>query len=182
MLYYESMFSLFGKDHREVVAIFDIGNGSVGGAFVRFSPDELPTLLYSHREPIEISLHSDSRRLTSHMLKLLKIVAHNLQKEGMESLQPTEGAVHVHRAHCIFSSPWFISQTKTVTMEKEAVFAITTEIMNDLVKKESDGFQASLSSGKYYTPCLMATKLLILLVKLLGSYRLCFLSASFQKK
>ncbi len=66
------MFSLFGKDREEIVAIFDIGNGSVGGALVHFAPKMPPTLLYTHREPIETVLHSSSARLTSRMLKLLK--------------------------------------------------------------------------------------------------------------
>ncbi len=68
-------------------------------------------------------------------------MAEHLQKDGIKSVQSVHGHVRIERAHCIFSSPWFISQTKTVMLEKETFFPVTAALMDELVKKEEDQFQ-----------------------------------------
>jgi hypothetical protein len=105
--------SLFKKPEEEIVAIFDIGNGSVGGALVKFSKRDHPVILYTHREPLTYMIHPTPKHLLGSMLKLLKSVATHLAKEGLIHVRTSPfGGHRLRDVHCVFASPWYISQNK----------------------------------------------------------------------
>ncbi|MES2436964.1 MAG: hypothetical protein V4519_03040 [Patescibacteria group bacterium] len=143
------MFSFFAKAQEEVVAVFDIGNGSIGVAFVQLSHHTAPVILYVHREPISFLPEVTADRLLANMLKLLKSVTSNLQKTGMPHLQKQIGNYHVKRAFCTYSSPWYISQTKVVRVEEPKLFTVTKNVIDNVVRKEEAAFMQSLKDGKY---------------------------------
>lgn len=144
------MFSLFKKPDEEIVAIFDIGNGSIGGALVKFSKTDHPVILYTIREPITYMPQTDADHLLASMLKLLKSVAEHLAHNGLKHIKTSPFGSHkLKDVYCVFASPWYISQTKTIKEEKEIPFAITKETINDLVKKEQELFYKELKEGKY---------------------------------
>ena len=142
------MFSLLGKHSEEVIAIFDIGNGSIGGALVKISPGQAPHVLYSHREPLTFLPEVTSGRLLTSMLKLLKSVSDNVYKVSRQH-SPHHGRMHVERAYCVFASPWFMSETRVINVEKGKQFIVTNELIDELVKKEEGQFQIALKGGKY---------------------------------
>lgn len=144
------MFSFFKKPEEEIVAVFDIGNGSVGGALVKLNVHGLPIMLYSHREPITfVPRHSASSLLDS-MLKLLKLVADKITKDGLENIKRSPfGFYKLRDAYCVFSSPWYISQTKVIREGWEKQRTISQGAINDFVKKEQEQFNADLKNGKY---------------------------------
>jgi hypothetical protein len=144
------MFSLFKKPEEEIVAVFDIGNGSLGGALVKLRAHDHPVILYSHREPLTFAPHASPKHLVGQMLKLLKSVATHLAKDGLIHIKTSPFGGHKLRdAHCIFASPWYISQTKVVHAEQEKPFTVTKETINELVKKEQEDFNKALKEGKY---------------------------------
>jgi hypothetical protein len=143
------MFRLFAKPEEEVVAVFDIGNGSIGSALVKMSRHGTPVILYTHREPITFLTIVSSQQLLMNMLKLLKTVVDNLHREGMHKLHQMGVRMPVNRAFCFFSSPWYISQTRVLTVEKEEAFVVTSYVIQDLIKKEEERFQKELQEGKY---------------------------------
>jgi hypothetical protein len=144
------MLSLFKKQEEEIVAIFDIGNGSIGGALVKFSKHDHPVVLYCHREPLTYAPHPTPKHLLGGMLKLLKSVATHLAKEGLIHVKTTPFGGHTLRdAYCVFASPWYISQTKVVKSETDTPVLVTQETINELVKKEQEAFNAALKEGKY---------------------------------
>jgi hypothetical protein len=142
--------SLFKKPEEEIVAIFDIGNGSVGGALVKFSKRDHPVILYTHREPLTYMIHPTPKHLLGSMLKLLKSVATHLAKEGLIHVRTSPfGGHRLRDVHCVFASPWYISQTKIITEIKDTNFVISQETINALVQKEQEEFNAALKEGKY---------------------------------
>jgi hypothetical protein len=144
------MSPLFKKSEEEIVAVFDIGNGSVGGALVKFSKHDHPVVLYSHREPLTFVAHASPKHLMGSMLKLLKSVAGHLAKDGLIHLKTSPfGGHRLRDAHCVFASPWYISQTKVITNENTKSQTVTKEMINELVKKEQDEFNKALKEGKY---------------------------------
>jgi cell division ATPase FtsA len=144
------MFSLFQKPDEEIAVVFDIGSGSIGAALVRFSAHGIPTTLFSHREPLTFQHSVTSRRLLSSMTKLLKNVADHVQKEGLSHLHRSLlGTPRIQHVFCIFTSPWYVSQTKTMTISKEKPFLITKNSVQDILSKQEDELLKELGEGKY---------------------------------
>ena len=144
------MSPLFKKAEEEIVAVFDIGNGSLGGALVKFSKRDHPVVLYSHREPLTFAPHASPKHLLDSMLKLLKSVATHLAHDGLVKVKTSPfGGHRLQDAHCIFAAPWFVSQTKVIQTESASSLLVTKETINELVKKEQEEFNASLKEGKY---------------------------------
>lgn len=142
--------SLFKKPEEEIVAVFDIGNGSVGGALVKLNTKGRPILLYTHREPLTFAPHPTPKYLVSSMVKLLKSVAQHLAKDGLSHIKTSPFAFHKLRdAYCIFSSPWYISQTKIIRDEWAKQTTISYDVVNTLIEKEQDQFTKALQEGRY---------------------------------
>ena len=134
------MFSLFKKPGEEIVAVFDIGNGSIGGALVRLSTHLPPVIIYSHREPLSYVESPTSHHLLSHMLKNLKIVAHDLALNGLKSARTSPFLkLPFHDIFCVFASPWYISQTKMLKLENDKEFTVTKKLFRtSWVKNKRD--------------------------------------------
>jgi hypothetical protein len=143
------MFALFGNPKEEVVAVFDIGNGSIGGSLVRITAGQPPSILYAHREPIAYMPHVTSGRLLDLMLKLLTKVAAHMRKDGIPEARKLVGHLPFNQAYCVFSSPWYVSQTHVLKVQKEQAFTVTPDFIDTLVQKEQEQFQESLREGKY---------------------------------
>ena len=144
------MFSLFKKPGEEIVAVFDIGNGSIGGALVRLSTHLPPVIIYSHREPLSYVESPTSRHLLSHMLKNLKIVAHDLALNGLKSARTSPFLkLPFHDIFCVFASPWYISQTKMLKLENDKEFTVTKKIISNIVGEEQKRLSESIKDGKH---------------------------------
>lgn len=143
------MFSLFGKPKEEVVAVFDIGNGSVGGALIKVSSQHPPIILYTHRVPILYTSHVTSGRLMAQMQKLLKSIAENLTKEGVSHIHQNYFGPTISGVHCVFASPWFISQSKTLRNNFENQTTISQSYLDELVRKEEENFKTSLRENPH---------------------------------
>jgi hypothetical protein len=121
---------LFGKKKKdELVAIFDIGSGSVGGAIVSFPLDEsLPIIKKIVRTEIEYTNEKlDVNLFTKNMLKALNTTAEALYQGKL-------GAPD--RIVCVLASPMYSSETRVVKLNKEIPFIFTHKIANDLLEKE----------------------------------------------
>lgn len=142
------MFSLFGNSKEEVAAVFDIGNGSVGGALVKLSSAHPPIILYSHREPIGILSHVTGKRLESRMLKLLRDVAEHIAKDGLSHIRMNYFGPTIRGVHCVYASPWYVAETKTVSSELDRPKAVTQAYIDSLLQKEQEAFEQSLRSAE----------------------------------
>ncbi len=143
------MFSFFKKSEEDVVAVFDIGNGSIGAALVKLTKDKPPHILYTHREPLTFLPHVTSSRLLDNMLRLMRVVAHRVQQEGLPKLKSLNEHFSIKHAHCVFSSPWYVSQSRVVKLQQDKPFVITQNIIDEMLKKEQDQFIGALREGKY---------------------------------
>lgn len=115
----------------KVVAVIDITGSSVGGALVEINEGSPIAILATPRSPVnflfDVSLDAylrctaDSLRLTA---KKLKDLNHGKIGEVL----------------CVFSSPWFSSKTKIVTVEKEKSFEVKKDFFSQLIEEEEKSF------------------------------------------
>ncbi len=121
-----SIFSL-PKKKDELVLVFDIGSSSVKAALFYMQPTGIPRVIFSVREPIIIEDKISIERFLFLTTKALDSVAAKVQKKGL-------GAPH--RIFCIISSPWHISQTRVISLQKNTPFTFTTKVADSLIQKE----------------------------------------------
>ena len=143
--------SLFGKSHKkETVLILDIGNGSVGGALVELSEKNPPKIVYSNRQPIAVQTERDSKVLLDSMLRLLSVVIDTVYQNGVRHGDFSKhGHARIHEIYCVFSSPWYMSQTKTIKIEKAKPFVVTKHFVDDVAMNEEKIFRAAIEKGDY---------------------------------
>ena len=130
-----SLFQRKEAGGRRTVAIFDIGSGSIGGAFVNLNPGKLPEIIFTARHSIPVQEQLNFKRFLESMGKTLEGLALTMQKAG--------GGVSVNEAHVVLASPWYASQTRLVRYSQEAPFTITEKGINKLIDKEISAFQNS---------------------------------------
>ena len=110
----------------EIVVIFDIGSGSVGGALVELGGVEKPRILFSTREDIVFQNNFKFERFFASMCKSFDVVSDSIAAKGKK----------VERVVCVLSAPWYVSQTRTIVSEKQKPFLVTQKKVNNLIEEE----------------------------------------------
>lgn len=122
---------LFSSSHTKerLVAIFDIGSGSVGGAIAKIPADEkgIPSIIKSARTEITFQDELDFSLFLSDMLEALNKTAEDLYHGKVGA--PEE-------IYCVLSSPWYLSETRTIKMSREHSFLFTKKLGEELFEKE----------------------------------------------
>ncbi|MEA3399512.1 MAG: hypothetical protein U9R00_03325 [Patescibacteria group bacterium] len=122
---------LFSKPKKKgnLVAIFDIGSGSVGGALALIEKNKVPTILTSTRSLIKFQDELDFKIFLEDTIEALGKVADTLYHTKIGA--PTEIV-------CTLSSPWYLSESRVIKIEKDKKFVFDKDFADDLVKKEID--------------------------------------------
>lgn len=142
--------SYFKKQNKASTAvIFDIGSGHIGASLVLMSPKEVPQIVYSIRTPMVFQKHIDFDRFLGGMLKTLQEIGSNLQKNGIPILR-TVGfkSKKIDSVMCVFSSPWYISQTRIIKFEKKKPFLVSEKFIQDIVTRSEKQFEKSSTLQK----------------------------------
>lgn len=121
---------IFSSTKKEkIIAIFDIGSGSIGGAIARLSSDArtAPVILASTRIDIAHHEHGD---FDNFLLKMTHALHDTAQKLHDKRVGAPE------KIFCVLGSPWYLSQTRIVKMAKEKPFVFSRRVADDLLRKE----------------------------------------------
>lgn len=121
--------SIFGgtKEKDELALVFDVGSSSVGGALILLQKSGVPKIIYSIRESIDLEKQISFDRFFSLTLKSLEIVANKICMKGLGAPK---------KVFCVLSSPWYASQTRTITLEKNTPFVFNSKLADSLIQKE----------------------------------------------
>lgn len=132
---------LFSSKKEKLVAIFDIGSGSVGGALVKMPQNKknLPVIIKSTRVDIVDREEIDFDLFLKDMILALGFASRNLYESKLGA--PDE-------IFCVLASPWYISETRLIKMSKEHSFTFTKKIVDELLNKEISSLN-SLYKSKY---------------------------------
>lgn len=124
---------LFSKstDNQEnkLVAIFDIGSDSVGGAFVRIPTEDhkIPTIIKSVRIEFPFREEVNFNMFMKDMLIALSQTAEALYKDKLGTPE---------KIYCTLASPWYLSEMRTIKMTRDNAFVFTNKIVDELLEKE----------------------------------------------
>jgi hypothetical protein len=144
------MFSFFKKHTEEITALFDVTSSSVGVTLVQCNTDGIPFILFSHRENFKVEEHVSSAHLLQSMLQGLKHAVAVLYEQGLKKLNASvENRLEIASIFCTFSSPWHISETKIITLNRDIPFVVSPSLIDTFLKKEEEIVNADFSQGKY---------------------------------
>ncbi|MEK7586181.1 MAG: hypothetical protein AAB477_03075 [Patescibacteria group bacterium] len=130
------------KNKKErIVAIFDIGSGSVGAAIARIPTNSkgIPTIIKSTRAEIAFHDELDFNVFLDDMIKTLKSSANSLYDSKVGA--PDEIV-------CVLASPWYLSETRVVKMTRDHSFVFTHKLADEMLEKEITSLN-SLYENKY---------------------------------
>ncbi|MCK5027190.1 MAG: hypothetical protein KAS07_02115 [Candidatus Pacebacteria bacterium] len=125
-----------GGKKNEIIAIFDIGSGSVGGALVELRGAEKPRILFSVREDIAFQNNFKFERFFASMLRSFGLVLKRLAAKEKK----------VGKVMCVLSAPWYVSQTRTIVSEEQKPFLVTQKRVDHLIEKEIIKIKESFDS------------------------------------
>ena len=132
------MFNLIGQKKPELVVVIDLGSGSAGLAILELNKKEVPRVLFSLRQELNIQKKLTSERLLFATVKSLESMIGEMQK--------TTGH-HPDQVYCFLSPHLLASQTRTIRAVYDKTTHITERIISDLVRSERDIFQKESLNG-----------------------------------
>ncbi len=115
------------KEKGKLALVFDIGSSSVGGALFWVQKSGIPKIIFSIREPITLEENIEVDRFLSLTIKSLEIVASKTHLAGLGAPKAI---------FCVLSSPWYVSQTRVIRLEKNTPFIFTSKLADGLIQKE----------------------------------------------
>lgn len=128
-----SWHTFFGRPKRESAALFDIGSGSVGGAYAVFEDGMPPRMVFSRRVSIE---NREGESLEASTLRACALVANALTTEGPNVLRQIAGDARVTSIFVTLSSPWQKTSARTQTIEEKKPFVFTKSQMQAAMSTE----------------------------------------------
>jgi hypothetical protein len=120
------------KEKGKLTLVFNIGSSSVGGALFYALPEGTPKIIFSVNEPVKLEKNVDIDRILVLTLEALNIVASKIYKAGLGA--PTA-------VFCVLSSPWYISQTRVISVKKDTPFVFSDKLADSLVAEEVKNFE-----------------------------------------
>lgn len=115
----------------KVVAVIDITSSSVGGALVESNEGCPLTILAAPKKSVNFLFNVGFEASLRSTMDSLRFVAKELK-----NLYPGK----IEQVLCVFSSPWFISQTKIITVTREKSFEVKKIFFSRLLEEEEKNF------------------------------------------
>lgn len=120
------------KEDAQLVAVFDIGSASVGGALFYLQDSGVPKLVFSVREKINFDLDIEPTKFLNSTLASLDIVAHKIATAKLGAPE---------KIFVVLTSPWYTSQNRIIKLEKNTNFIFNAKLADSLIEREVKLFE-----------------------------------------
>jgi len=123
----------------EIIAILDIGSGSVGGALVSYPINKNPKILYSVRAPIIFYDKFNYERFFKSTLLTIKKILQILYNESLKTGNPKQ-------IFYILAAPWYVSQSKNIVFEDSNTFLTTREKIDTIIADQVKNLKIKINT------------------------------------
>ena len=139
------MAALFsGSKSGSVSLLLHIGSGSIGGLLVQNFEDRPPLILYTARESIVLRKRADhGKEYTMMKNSLDRVIERVLGGVGTKTIHISKLSSIV----CILSSPWYVSQTKIISLEHKQPITISNDFIDTMTDKEIESFKKDINKN-----------------------------------
>lgn len=136
----------FGRSEKDLSLIFDIQSGVVRATLFSGDGHSKPHIVYISSQILPYKTKVDGTYLATTMLKAVGEVASQILHVGFPQAKSLGYTSRINRIHYVMSSPWVVSESKTVKIDYDKDTEITEstirQIINksveDSIKKEED--------------------------------------------
>lgn len=127
---------IFSPSKKDVlIAAFDIASSSIGGILFFRRPDRLPEILATYRIPTDFLPDLNFAKIQRSLHKTFERVIGGLKKQMPESRKKPDLVL------IMFSSPYYVSQSKIIRLPKLHPFKITDKFLKNLIADETTSFK-----------------------------------------
>lgn len=130
------MLNLFSNSNEENVILIDIGNGTITGALAVFERQNKPKFTYIIKKFFNTQEKIEIKKFESEMLSILDEIMSSIVKEAFKHRYFVGKSKKIKRVLISFSSPWFLSKTKSINLVNEKEFVVTESFLNNILSKE----------------------------------------------
>ena len=128
--------------------ILDVTSASVGASVVRFSRTRPPHVLHSLRLPLAVTEKVSASSHFAAVQKQLDVLLARLHHLDYWHRRILSGRrPKIDQIHVMVSSPWYVSQTKTINVTKSRRFNLSLSFLKDLQKSEEKAILAENASS-----------------------------------
>ncbi len=145
-----SFFSFSKKNKESYSLVFNIGSGSVSGGIVKFTEKEGVDMVHYAKELIPFQTEISVPKHLELMKASLATLADKIRAEGLVKIDAKKGSsIVIDRVFYLFSSPWSVSQTRTIRVKETKPFKVTEGYLSKLINEQEKQFQTDVSqTGK----------------------------------
>ena len=133
----------------DICIILDIGTVCVSLILVRYTKNSLPEILYSINIPFSISDQQHTEKMQADVLAGCTLAIQHTITYGLSHAYFKKKSRTIEKVLCIFSSPWYASKTKTVSIQNNRPFLITPTFISHLIDVEIQTFEEELKNGMH---------------------------------
>lgn len=135
-------------DTSECTLVFTIGSARVTGTALTYTEEGKVVVHHTVIERFVYQEQLDVDRFTKGMLTALMNVVMDLETNAKKAVKQNIGKCKFTDPVVVFAAPWFVSQTRKVTIEKKEAFTVTEESIRELVTSEIEDFRSMIQSRK----------------------------------
>ena len=128
-----------------VVLILDIQSRAIHGALTIFSQTAPPHLIWTQILEISHNPHAGNTRLIKEILSAVQDITEASLRYIHINLEQNHKKRPINTIHCVLSSPWIVSQAKSISLAFKDNTKITPKTVLDLLKNERSSL---LAGGK----------------------------------
>lgn len=127
---------------RSLIAVFDITSSSVGGILFQRHSDKLPEILTTARFSTDFFPDLEFKKFQRSLHKTFERIIAYLKKKMPQGRKKPDLAV------IVFSSPYYISQTKIARLKKLKPFEITGKLFEEIISGEMNTLKKDWHKGQ----------------------------------
>ncbi|KKU70421.1 MAG: Cell division protein FtsA [Parcubacteria group bacterium GW2011_GWA2_47_21] len=161
-------FSIFKKDTRWPVIIFDVGSGSVGAAVAVINGLKKPAVLYSTREILPVRTEINADKLLSSKRSALKSAMEKIIKTGLPLFSKNNLNISRVPVFVTFSAPWYLSRPVAIKINKPKPFIINADLISSIIKTAKEDLLGEIKQKKGTAPVVSIIEEKIVQVRLAG--------------
>lgn len=131
------MFSLFSHTSKDRLnLVIDIQSSVVRGSLVLLRTGQLPYIVWTDTYDIPYRTNTRSAFLVDTAVKGIRTIAASAHTYIRDTKSHPDIPNHIFKVHCVLSSPWIISQARTISQEFEKDTKITRAHISDIITAE----------------------------------------------
>ncbi|MDD5165021.1 MAG: hypothetical protein PHG25_00560 [Candidatus Pacebacteria bacterium] len=131
------MFSLFSHTQKDRLnLVIDIQSSVVRGSLVLLRIGQLPHIVWTSTIDIPYRTSTRSAFLVDTAVKGVKDIALQAHTYIRDTKSHPEIPNHIFKVHCVLSSPWIVSQARTISQQFDKDTKITRAHVGDIINKE----------------------------------------------